>query len=140
MKTARLLRFEQSDQGTFGALLIDRAFFCYTAELPWRNNQVSLSCIPAGSYRCQLTQSPKYGTVYEITHVPQRSHILFHAGNYVGNRDLFKTESEGCVFPGNNIADLNGQRAVLSSRYALQRMMDFFKGEDFQLSIWNSYD
>ena len=36
--------------GTNGKLKCDGEFICYTIELPWKNNEKRVSCIPVGKY------------------------------------------------------------------------------------------
>lgn len=140
LKKVKLVRFESSEQGTFGALLIGNTFFCYTGELPWHDNQRNTSCIPAGKYYCTLVDSPKFGKVYQVKDVPERSHILFHAGNFVGDRPKYKSNSDGCILPGSSVGDIGSQKAVIASRYSLKRFMDHMSCEDFVLIIKDCYE
>ena len=95
MKTVYLLRTRTSDQGTEGMLITD-GFMCKTLELPWRENQRSISCIPSGEYKVVIRQSPKYGSVYWVTKVPNRSWILIHAGNWSGDTNKgFNSHTKG---------------------------------------------
>lgn len=133
-----LARTESQEQGTFG-LLIHGDLQLHTAELPWRDNARSISCVPEGVYTCKRIISPKFGNTFEIMDVPGRTHILFHAGNFAGNEDLgFKTDSDGCVLPGLYKSSLNNQKVVLSSRAAFSQLMEHLVDEDeFQLTITN---
>jgi len=141
LRKAQLLRYESTQQGTFGALLVDGKFFCYVGELPWRDNTRNLSCIPAGTYRCELTESPRFGTVYEVKKVPGRNHILFHAGNFVGDRTAgLLAESDGCLLPGSAQGEMGSQQAVWNSRFTLQSFMEEMAGEPFDLTIKDSYE
>ena len=54
--TVNLVRLRMSDHGTEGILFF-RHFSCFTMELPWRENQRNISCIPAGIYSVQLRQA-----------------------------------------------------------------------------------
>ena len=46
-----LRRTETSDAGTFGEMYDeDEHLVGVTVELPWRDNQTNVSCIPAGEY------------------------------------------------------------------------------------------
>ncbi|WDP86148.1 MAG: hypothetical protein HUN05_14280 [Desulfobacter sp.] len=47
---ARLIRVEESDQGTLGVLVLDGQAFCCTLEPPNIGNRQNLSCIPCGHY------------------------------------------------------------------------------------------
>jgi hypothetical protein len=57
-----------------------------TLEPPWKNNEVNISCIPAGFYRFAVDNTGKYQW-FKILFVPKRTNIEMHIG-------LF---SEGCV-------------------------------------------
>jgi hypothetical protein len=117
--------------GTFGYLdlvtdtgaRIDR--FC-TAEDDWLDNAPRESCIPTGLYRVEAVESPRFGPTFEITKVPGRSHILFHAGNT-------EEDTSGCILIGDRFGVLTVRDedavgkpvttkwAVLDSKAAFQR-------------------
>ena len=61
-----------------------------TLELPWRDNQHDISCIPAGVYTCAYTDHPTHGWVYQVMDVPDRDAILLHIGNK-------PADTEGCI-------------------------------------------
>jgi hypothetical protein len=89
-------RYQRTDRGTTGLLYINRKFICYTIELPWRENQRMISCIPEGIYDLRMHRSPTFGDVIHITNVPGRSWIYFHAANNA------LTELKGCIAPVTN--------------------------------------
>ena len=78
-----IIRIEQGDEGTFGALLLKGKCFCSTLELPWLNNTPYTSCIPDGKYICTLFNSPKHGLVWQINDVPGRTVIEIHSANSI---------------------------------------------------------
>ena len=83
-----------TDGATMGRLNADGLAEIQTLELPWRNNQRSISCIPTGTYEVRMTHSPKFGGLMpEITNVYGRSHILMHPARRAEN-------VEGCVGTG----------------------------------------
>ena len=47
----RLTPQAQSDNGTFGVWINDNKPLFVTLELPWKDNQKDISCIPAGTYK-----------------------------------------------------------------------------------------
>lgn len=120
MKEAILQRLFELEGAMFGALYVGGKRICYTLEKGWRDNQRSISCIPAGAYRIAPRQSPTFGATYEVLDVPDRSHILFHFGNT-------NDDTRGCILPGLRIGELNGKPAVLLSRAAFQHVMGAFK-------------
>ncbi|MBT8490155.1 MAG: hypothetical protein KJN62_03815 [Deltaproteobacteria bacterium] len=120
--TAQLLRHFRSDNsGTFGELFFNGRRQCFTKERLWLGNERNISCIPAGMYRCVKVVSPSFGVTFEVTSVPDRSHILIHWGNYL--RDI-----RGCILVGNAIAltnDLDGEIIIRKSKVTHTKVMDF---------------
>ena len=135
---ALLLRWKTGDQGTFGVIVCGGGQHLFTGELPWKNNQPNISCIPAGTYTVRVRVSNRFGRVYEITGVDGRTYILFHQGNFSGDRELgFRSNVAGCVLLGLRRGKLLGQEAVLNSRLARRRFeisMDF---QPFELEVRN---
>jgi len=132
---ATLYRTTTSEQGTFGVLSAGD-FVCRVLELPWRDNETSVSCIPVGEYEVRLVESRKYGKVYWVRDVPNRAGILIHGGNYAGNRDEgLLTHSEGCILVGKYKGVLGGQRAVLFSKPTLNKFMKYMDGQPFTLRV-----
>ena len=135
MKKVYLIRTQTSDQGTEG-VLVTYDFTCKTLELPWRDNQRSISCIPAGTYTVVIRQSPKYGSVYWVTNVPNRSWILIHSGNWAGDVNKgFKTHVNGCLLLGRKHGFLLEQRAVLTSKPTVREFRNIMQDKSFELNI-----
>ena len=93
---------EKCSNGCITGTLTIGGFTCKTLELPWRNNQQNISCIPADqTYVCQRVHSNKFGDTFEIKDVGnERKYILFHAGNSPKN-------TSGCVLLGMQIDEYN---------------------------------
>lgn len=123
MKIIDIVRLEDSREGTFGALLIDQRVFCCTLEPPNLGNRKNVSNIPQGAYVCERVDSPKYGDTFEVTRVMGRSHILFHAGNFV-------EDTKGCILLGRKWGTLKGDRAVLNSGATFDEFMRKLRGLD----------
>lgn len=103
-----------------------------TLELPWEDNLPNVSCIPTGAYNCRKVISPKFGKTFEVTNVPDRSHILFHKGNIAD-------DTHGCIIVGELFDPLNGESAVLSSGKAFKEFLLRLKNQDtFLLTIFSS--
>lgn len=139
MQTVILARTDTSDQGTLG-LLVAGGYVCHTLEPPWRGNAPRISCIPPGTYRARIRQSPRFGLVYHLQDVEGRSWILSHSGNLGGDEAKgYKTHTEGCILLGGyrGALTVNGkaQRAVLYSRPTLEEFMALMGGEEFDLKI-----
>ena len=119
----------QSDPtGTLGELILNGKIICQTLERPWKDNTPEISCIPTGEYLCKRTNSPKFGETFEITNVPNRTHILMHSGNYV-------TDSIGCVLLG-MISDRSSSYKIFKSKIARDKLMEIMKDEQsFKLTI-----
>ena len=107
-----VIRVTQSDHGTFGVLVLRGEAFCVTLELPWRDNKRDVSCIPTGSYLCQRTESRRFGDAFLVRNVPERSHILFHKGNWIH-------ETLGCILLGQRF----GNHMIHDSRKAFDAFM-----------------
>lgn len=129
IKTLRLKRVSYTEAETFGVLLEDDVPICVTLEDPWRNNERDVSCIPIGSYLCKRKVSPKFGETFEVTGVPSRDHILFHAGNT-------HLDTHGCILTGVSFGRFSGRNGVVSSRLAFSELLERLKGvQEFQLII-----
>ena len=143
---ATLTRTLQGDQGTFGTLVLEGGFFCYTAELPWRDNRPNMSRIPAGAYTCSTRFSWRFlSTLYEVKDVPDRDSVLLHRGNYAGDtKKGFKTDVQGCILLGQAVGSLYRdddrlQKAVIGSKAALAAFMEATKGEAIELTILEEF-
>lgn len=127
MKHLELKTFS-TNVATFGNLYCEGKLICKTFELPWRNNAINVSCIPAGTYNCETVISPKFGHTYKVLNVKDRSHILFHKGNT-------EDDTQGCIMPCTSYGILNGSVAGLSSKAAYDAFMSFLEGNKFTLTI-----
>lgn len=141
---AQLVRQPSTDQGTFSALSFGGNVI-RSIELPWRDNMRQRSCIPVGTYLCELVNSPRFGRVYGVRDVPQRSHVLIHAANLAGDIDMgWDTQLHGCIAPCERLGLMRNksglmQRAGLISKPALRRLMDWAAGRPFELEVvWQS--
>lgn len=129
MRTLILKRIAFTPDGIFGVLLDENIPFALTLELPWKENQRSISCIPEDSYICKRIVTPKHGETFTVTNVPNRDAILFHSGNT-------SADSQGCILVAEEFGELNGKTAVLSSKKGFLEFMDRLKGvNEFRLII-----
>lgn len=136
--TAVIARRYEASQTPGSFIVFDQdqvALSVKALELPWLDNERSVSCIPAGTYECERINHPKYGHCWLVKDVPGREGILVHIGNYAaGQRGLLKkvlwfvrlfrrffkivpreevssprkVDTEGCIMPGLQFVDLNG--------------------------------
>lgn len=131
----KLQRIFSSEFQTLGILTLydDHDFPFYevrSLELPWKNNERRISCIPEGEYEIVKRFSEKYGNHFHILDVPDRSYILIHNANFV--RQL-----RGCIAVGFSHSDIDGDglRDVTQSRktiLALNKMLP----DRFKLTIY----
>ena len=98
LKNLVITRIYQTDEATHGLCgLFDadgkmlQSF--HTLELPWKQNQRNVSCIPEGSYLASREYHTKKGHVFRLHNVEGRSGILIHVGNSLD-------DTEGCILLG----------------------------------------
>ena len=92
-----LIRDTFSDKSIIGKLYLNGEFIAHTLELPWKNNQKGISCVPKGVYNCRVRYAEESAS-RDYTHlivedVPDRTYILFHRGNSA-------KDSRGCILTG----------------------------------------
>ncbi len=106
-------------------------FQYHILELPWKDNQRSISCIPEGVYDViKMKPTEKRPFVYFwIQDVPTRSGILMHRGNYT-------RQIKGCQLPGEHFIDLDkdGKPDISNTKDTLQRLADLLP-DKFQIEI-----
>lgn len=128
MKKLTLKRINSSSECVLGVLELDDKEVCKTLELPWRDNQKGISCIPAGEYKLSPYPSSRFGEVYIVNDVPNRTGILIHTGNTAD-------DIEGCILVGNAHAKLNGKKAVLNSKQTFKVLKELLGNEEYILNI-----
>ncbi len=128
------------DQGMFGrqeiwsesnGILLNT----HTVELPWRNNEPYVSCIPAGTYLLKKTmfyKPQRFGRkaypCYQVLDVPGRTYIKFHRANTI--RDLL-----GCIGQGDSWGRMAGLWAVQNSRATHELFMEAMAGDEEALLV-----
>jgi hypothetical protein len=138
MLTIPLYRGLSDTKQTLGQIISAALnFHCDTLELPWKNNEHNVSCIPANKYLCKWTRSNRMSKkaghdvfTYEIMGVPDRAGIRIHSANYF--HDLL-----GCIAFGDGLKDLDmdTELDVIHSGNTIAlfaRLMDY---QDFYLEI-----
>ncbi len=120
--TAFLRRFIKTDYYTIGRLQVYNnegklLFEGYTLELPNRQNQKNISCIPTGLYNVVARQSEKFGDCYHLQNVVNRSGILIHTGN-------FYKDTTGCIILGSSVEFMNDytKTHLLQSLQAMKKL------------------
>lgn len=102
-----------------------------TLELPWKDNERKVSCIPAGEYlveKCKPTAKRNY-EYFHVLDVPGRDSILWHPGNYT--RQIL-----GCILPGETHTDLDKDGIVdITNTTATLKMLTAIMPNKFKLTI-----
>ena len=129
-----IIRLEENFKyGTFGVMKLNKEVFCVTLEPPDIENTKNISSIPAQQYLCRRIISPKYSECFEIQDIPNRDHVLFHAGNVVEH-------TKGCVILAEHYGKLQENRAILNSGNTFKKFMKLMEGyNEFHLTIREVY-
>lgn len=145
MNILQLERMKKTEEFTLGNICLTQNLnkknnvlmncMIYTLELPFKNNEKDISCIPDGEYIVKKHKSPKFGDclkVYDIdgiSEVKGRSDILIHKGNSVRDftdKDGFnwKKDSSGCILVGTSY---NMDGLVFNSAKAFDILLKYFE-------------
>jgi hypothetical protein len=121
-------------EGTNGILLLDGVVLCATIELPWKNNQSRISCIPEGQYQLIKRYSPHFRWHLQLRNVPGRQLILIHPGN-----DAI-TELKGCIAPVSLLTGIGkGDFSKLAFKKITSRLFPFLEnGSSVFLTIFSN--
>lgn len=118
----------------------------YVLELPWKENQRNISCIPTGRYICTMddttTSVPKSmkGRTWYLTGDTVSRHrsnkarygVAIHIGNTA-------EDIRGCLAPGLDWGNMGGKAAVRKSTAAMLHLNRYLP-KTFTLAIKNSGD
>ena len=99
--------------GTNGEILFNGSRICSSIELPWKNNEHQVSCIPEGRYELKKRYTAERGEHLILVNVPGRQLILIHAANDA------KKELQGCIAP---VSILIAEGKGSQSRIALAKV------------------
>lgn len=134
-----LTRVERNSTCTIGKLTSDQSdWWCWTLEDPVRPVGVKIpgsTAIPAGTYRVQITYSPRFRVEMPmLVNVPNFSGVRIHTGN---NSD----DTAGCVLVG---LDRDGD-SIGRSRLAYQDLFAQIKDElesggEVLIEVVNQYE
>jgi hypothetical protein len=102
-------------EGTNGVVQCEGTFICNIIELPWKNNEATVSCIPEGKYFIRKRYSNKFKWHLEVMDVESRKFILIHPAN---NALL---ELKGCIAP---VTQFSGPGLGLMSRKAYYKLKE----------------
>jgi hypothetical protein len=122
-----VLKRQYFPNGTNGQLKCEGTVICNTIELPWKNNEKRVSCIPEGEYFIRKRYSAKHQWHLEVMDVQNRSLILFHPANNA------LQELHGCIAP---LTKISGPGLGLMSRKAFTKLKTLvFKALDQNESV-----
>ena len=145
-----ITRQASSPSGTPGELTVTnpqgQTLTCKTLELPWKDNQPSISCIMADSYPATIWHSDHLDCdVLRLQDKHGRKDGLIHCGNFAGDVSQgLETQVHGCTLVGSSYGTLTNdegqaQAAILNSRVTLKRIIEFVgEGEHTVEYRWGS--
>ena len=116
-----VLRTSNDDSCTWGEMRAAGAHVGLTMELPWKDNQRSVSRIPAGTYDGSLRYDKSDGWRVQVEGVKNRSGIQIHIGNW-------PSQTKGCILVGLRKAEKGCQ--LLDSQRAYARLRAAFYGSE----------
>lgn len=131
--TAILKRTKSNTKQTLGQLDVFSGeqvlFTCKTLELPWKDNQKNISCIPEGKYKVIKRENERFNKHFLFQDVPNRDYICLYAGNYI-------SQTHGGILAGLEHKDIDkdGFLDVSSSRIAIEKLYSILP-EKFELEI-----
>lgn len=123
MKSFVLYRYDYGIDNTLGLFFAENEYLCDTLELPWKDNQKNISCIPEGYYLINAVSTPHFDEAILINNVFNREGILIHAANEV-------KELQGCIAVG-----IKSVEILLQSRSNLSKILDILGTETGTLNI-----
>ncbi len=106
----------------------DLLYSCSSLELPNKNNERKISCIPEGNYDVAVVSaSPKIRYKhFHVLNVSKRDGIKIHVANYV-------KQLMGCIAPGTMAIDMNGDGIidVANSTAALNQLLEIAEKQGY---------
>jgi len=128
-----IIRDMFTEESTIGELFLNGERMCDTLELPYKDNQRNISCIPAGEYKVRL-RLPRESATRDYLHllikdVPDRDFILIHIGNY-------PSSTQGCVLVGLGSEQDVVHNSTLAMNLLIKEIINL-GGENINLIIKN---
>lgn len=131
----KLYRQFYEDKQTRGSLVVYHnstpVKWFKSLELPWRDNERFVSCIPVGVYLFQHYWSPSFEEyVLLLENVDDRDKIEIHPGNTF-------MDIAGCILPGMSFKDVDndGNIDVRDSRESFRHLMRYFDNPSIKYQI-----
>lgn len=142
MNSVKLQRLQTGDQGTFGRVIVPAmsgrpGFVLFTGELPYRDNQSDISCLPVGEFDTVWAWSDHFRrTMYLLLGTDPRAGIRAHSANFMGDLSMgYKRQLNGCIAFGEKVGIMDGQKALLLSAPAVRRFESHMEYKRFTLEI-----
>ena len=128
----KLYRFDKTQHGTFGELIVGNARF-KTVERLYANNEPFISSVPPGVYTLEPHISRRHGKTWALVNhelgvyhwkdaKAKRYAILIHIANRAG-------ELAGCIGLGKYLGFVRGEIAVTNSSMAVSDALDILSHE-----------
>ena len=137
MSSTITLERAYTDSATIGKMYMPSGVVFDTIELPWVNNEPSVSCIPEGHYSLNKrssgvvnrTSHGNYTAGWEVTNVAGRTYIMIHIGNTV-------SDFQGCIGIGEGLGVIDNDWAILHSSISFDKFMrEMETSDDWKLTI-----
>lgn len=110
-------RFYRTPNSTIGSVYVDNVFIGFSLELGWKDNQRRISCIPSGEYELLNSLHTKFGRIFRVKDVPNRSGILIHPANR-------SSELLGCISIGSQTnLNSNLEPVVLNTKATINELV-----------------
>ena len=128
-----LIRDTFTKESTLGELYLNGERMCDTLELPWKNNERRISCIPEGEYKVRL-RTARESASRDYLHllvkeVQSRDYILFHRGNSA-------KDTRGCILVGQGSQHNKVNNSTLAMDLLMKEIINL-GGEKINLIIKN---
>jgi hypothetical protein len=117
----QIARQKQAAQGTLGILSLNGSRLCFTLERPWRENEQTVSRVPAGTYPAVIRYERSDMWRLQLRDVPGLPGIRMHIGDD-------PPDAKACMLIGNEVGP-DGQ-SVTSSAAAHSDLRNRFYGSD----------
>ena len=118
-------RFKKQTEGILEVYKEGECIFkCHSLELPWKNNEKNISCIPDGVYKAQKEINTWAGKCLRLPRVKNRTGILIHVAN-------FSYQLKGCIAVGDELTDIDrdGLKDVKNSRKTMNELYDILDND-----------
>ena len=129
-----IIRDEFTDKSIIGKLFLNGEWLCDTLELPYRDNQRSISCIPDGQYKVRLRTAKESATRNYlhllVEDVKDRKYILVHIGN-------FPKDTRGCILVGVGREQDRVKNSTLAMDLLMKEILNL-GGTNINLTIKNN--